>query len=52
LNLENYFTKDFSKDCQNLKEINRELIDFDAVRKELWAQLSSVDAIGYISLNM
>jgi hypothetical protein len=45
LNLENDLTKDFSKDCQNFEEINRELIDFDAVRKELWAQLSSVDAI-------
>lgn len=45
MNLDEYKTTDFSDDCQDFKEINRDLINFDDVRKGLWPQLSSVDAI-------
>lgn len=45
LNLDPDKTKNFSQDCQTFGNIEKELINFDEVRKGLWAQLSSVDAI-------
>ena len=44
IDFNHYKTSDFSKDCSDFREISRELINFDRVRKELWSQLRSVDA--------
>jgi len=44
INLERYKSNNFSEDCHEFQNISRELINFDNVRKDLWAQLRSVDA--------
>ena len=45
VNLDEYLTNDFSKDCPKLKNLSKKFINFDEVREKLYSQLRSVDFI-------